>query len=377
MPEGTGTRRYRRRAAVVGRARAFSVALALWSFGACVAPPPRGAADAPAAGRPPRAARVEVTLGARRAQGTAGAAERPAGTSGLGARSPSAGARAPGSARWHAFGDELLELANRDRRAAGLRELAVDPEARAFAAAEADRLVREAAFSHHAADGSKPYLRWARRGGTAHVRENLYRLRATGERAYMLFSAERAHDRLMGSAGHRRAILEASLTGAGMAVAYDRTRNSVVVVQELVARHVALLPVSGEWRAGDARDLEGHVLTRGAEPWMAVLYREAEVGSAAARREAAARAYREGSGMPVRVFSRGDFATDPLTGRFRLAVRLPPHAGAGTYTLVVYLWDPREPRRERWASTAEGFAAATVVFDVVDAIDVAHVRGAR
>jgi uncharacterized protein YkwD len=269
--------------------------------------------------------------------------------------------------RWEAFRRELLELVNEARRATGVAEVVEDPEAAAFARAETQRLVDEGAFGHHAADGSKPYERWARRGGTAHVRENLFRLTAAGGRAYMRFDPAQAHARLMGSAGHRQNVLDPAHTGVGIGVAYDRARNSVYVVQEFVNRYLELEPGSARWRPGETRELRGRLLegVPPLEPWMAVLYREPEHGGRTARREARRRSYREGSADAVLVLSSRSFDFDPASGGLGLRVSLPGAISPGTYTLILYLAPPEQTRaRSGRRSTAQGIPASSLVFEV-------------
>ncbi len=246
-----------------------------------------------------------------------------------------------------------------------MRELAVDAEAMRFAQAEAERLVREGVFSHHAADGSKPYQRWSRAGGTAHVRENLFRLTSSDPRAYMLFDPVDAHERLMSSAGHRAPILDPWTTALGVGIAYDGFRNSVYVVEEFVARHMTIGPGDPRWQPGETRLFRGRILEgRRLEPWMAVLSREPLPRSAAAGRQAAATSYVEG-GETVLVLSGRAFEFDPAAGSFALPVTMPARASPGPYTLLLYLASAdvaRAPTGRR--STSQGVAAVNLAFEV-------------
>lgn len=247
----------------------------------------------------------------------------------------------PAGRRWVSFRREFLDLVNRARRAAGLAPVALDGEAWAFAQGEALRLVSDRTFGHYGADGSKPYQRWARIGGVAHVRENLFRLTVEGARAYMVFDPAEAHASLMSSPGHRENILDPAHTGLGVGVAYDRERNTVYVVQEFVSRYLALEPAASAWHPGETREVHGRLLDeRGVEPRMAVLYREATPGSAQARRQARRRSYREGSEERSLVLRGDAFALDPRSGEFRLRVDLPRNLAAGTYTLTLYVGPP-------------------------------------
>ncbi|HEY7460517.1 MAG TPA: CAP domain-containing protein [Gemmatimonadota bacterium] len=270
--------------------------------------------------------------------------------------------------RFEAFARDIVELVNRDRRAAGVPELTPDPEAAAFARAEATRLVAEG-FGHHAADGSKPYQRWARQGHTARLAENLFRLTARAGRAYMQFDPADAQAQLMRSPGHRRNVLDPMHTGAGVAVAFDPTRNSVYVVQEFVDRQAAVEPGPRTWRAGETQELAGRLdPTSGLEPWMAVLYREPAPGTAALSRETRRRSYTEGSDDPAVVVPRGAFGLDGASGEFRVRLRVPPGAPPGPYTLMLYV-APREriaaAGKARRLSTDLGLPVALVAYEVV------------
>jgi uncharacterized protein YkwD len=274
--------------------------------------------------------------------------------------------RATAEQRFGEFARRILALVNRDRRAARESALAVDPEAARFAQAEAARLVAEGRFDHHAADGSKPYQRWSRSGGTARVAENLYRLTARDGRAYMLFDPADAHARLMRSPGHRRNVLDAMHTGAGIAVAFDPAHNSVVVVEEFVDRHVVVEPGDRVWRAGESRALRGRVLEGGGlEPWLAVLYQEPVPGSPAARREAVRHSYTEGSDEAALVLSGGELGFDRETGEFTLRVRMPAATAPGPYTLVLYVV-PRERAARGGRRSSEGASPVTqLAYEVV------------
>ncbi len=306
---------------------------------------PRAAPATPSPAGPGRASRV-----------------RPGGARG----SPDLDPRATAEERFQDFARQLLSLVNEDRRAAHACPLPVDPEAARFAQAEARRLVEEGRFDHHAADGSKPYQRWSRRGGTARVAENLYRLTAREGRAYMLFEPADAHGRLMRSPGHRRNVLDFMHTGAGIAVAFDAARNSVVVVEEFVDRYVAVEPGDRVWRAGESRELRGRVLDgSGLEPWLAVLYREPVSGSEAARREAARHSYTEGSEEAALVLSAGELGFDRASGEFSLRVRVPPAAAPGPYTLVLYVVPRERAARGAGRSSAGAAPVTQLAYEVV------------
>jgi uncharacterized protein YkwD len=275
-------------------------------------------------------------------------------------------AHATAEERFQEFARRILALVNQDRQTARAGSLVVDAQAARFAEAEAARLVAEGRFDHHAADGSKPYQRWGRSGGTARVAENLYRLTAREGRAYMLFDPADAHERLMRSSGHRRNVLDPMHTGVGIAVAFDPGHNSVVVVEEFVDRHVVVEPGDRVWRAGDARALRGRMLDgSGLEPWLAVLYREPAPGSAAARREAGRHSYTEGSDEAVLILAGSELGFVRETGEFNLRVRVPPTAAPGPYTLVLYVV-PRERAARGGRRSSDGASpVAQLAYDIV------------
>jgi hypothetical protein len=257
----------------------------------------------------------------------------------------------------------MLELANRDRAAAGVPPVEDDPEARAFAAAEARRLVADG-FGHLAPDGSKPYQRWSRRGPGGHVRENLFRQEGGRVRAYRLFQPARAHARLMRSSGHRATILDPAHTGAGVAVIWDRGRNEVYAVQEFVSRRVRADAGPRALHPNERRRLEGRVLEPGSfAPAGASLHREPPAGSPAARRAARAGSYEEGAGAPVLAFGRRAFTRHADTGAFRLDWTAPPGLAPGDYTLFLFLEPVSAPPR-RDGGRAEPFVAAAFPYEV-------------
>jgi hypothetical protein len=256
----------------------------------------------------------------------------------------------------------MLELANRDRAAAGIPPVVDDPEAGAFAAREARRLAAEG-FGHVAADGSKPYQRWLRGGRQGHVRENLFRLGGGRVRAYMLFDPAAAHARLLGSRGHRAAILDPAHTGAGVAVIWDRERNAVYAVQEFVTRRVLVEAGPPALHPGTARLLEGRILEPAAfRPAGASLHREPAPGSRAARRAARAGSYREGDGEPALRLGRRAFVHEPRTGEFRLIWTPPRRLPPGGYTLFLFLEPVGAAPKGR--ASGEPFVAKALSYEV-------------
>ena len=256
----------------------------------------------------------------------------------------------------------MLSLVNRDRSRAGVAPLADDPHARAFARDVARRLIAEG-FGHVAADGSKPYQRWALRGVAGHVRENLFRQRAYGVRSYMVFDPAAAHARLMRSPGHRVTILDPALTGLGVAVVWDRERNTIYAVEEFVVRRLEADPGSRELTPGEGRLVEGRVLEPAAfRPAGAALHREPAKDSAEARRAARADSYREGGGEPALALGRAAFAHDPASGEFRLSWTVPARLAPGDYTLFLFLEPVEADARD--GERAAPFLAASLTYEV-------------
>jgi uncharacterized protein YkwD len=107
--------------------------------------------------------------------------------------------------------EEFVTLANGARREAGCPELAWDERAAAVARAHSEDMLRRGYFSHTSPEGVTPFER-LRRAGIAFsaAAENI----ASGIR-----SGVEVFRRWMGSAGHRRNLLNCQYTRQGVGVA--------------------------------------------------------------------------------------------------------------------------------------------------------------
>ena len=104
----------------------------------------------------------------------------------------------------------MLELVNREREAAGVPPLRMDPGIREVARAYSIQMFREGFFSHVDPSGASPFDRM-RRGDV--------RFLAAGENLALAPTVEIAHDGLMKSPGHRANILNRRFGRAGIGVA--------------------------------------------------------------------------------------------------------------------------------------------------------------
>lgn len=115
----------------------------------------------------------------------------------------------------------VVELINRDRRARGLPELAVDPDLTRLARLKARDMQEKGYFSHHSPTYGWPYEMERNAGIRARVMgaENIAQAR----------DADRAHMLFMASEGHRANILNPQHDSIGVAVV--PIRYGVLVVQ--------------------------------------------------------------------------------------------------------------------------------------------------
>lgn len=267
----------------------------------------------------------------------------------------------------------MLEAINGDRERAGLASLARDPLASRVARDHAEWLVREGRWSHHGIGGSTPYERYADAGGRGHVRENLYRqwtMTSRGSDAgdpWDRFDPAVAELRLMGSPGHRDAILDPSRTHVGIGFAVSPSRGEVVVVQELVALH-ALLDVPGRGWRGTSIPIRGRVLEEGVRPLLVAIHREPTVREWFARGTAPPRGtYDDGSGA-VTVVPPWEIEWRDGDRSFEASMARGSPSGAGRYYGIVYFASADQVERavrERWARSDLGWPGAAFVIDVL------------
>lgn len=128
----------------------------------------------------------------------------------------------------------LVDLANRDREAHGVRKLAVSPILRKAAQMKADDMAAKGYFAHNSPDGKTPWS-WFDKAG--------YSFAFAGENLAVYFSdSSEVEKAWMNSPLHRANILNSHFTEVGIALAhgiYDG-RDTVFVVQMFGT------PVAGE-----------------------------------------------------------------------------------------------------------------------------------
>lgn len=173
----------------------------------------------------------------------------------------------------------LLDEINADRAENGAPPVALDSLATVVAQQHAEAMARDGYLSHYEIDGSAPYERFGEAGGTAHVRENVFRWsrRPPDPRdagwSWPEFDVREAETWLMDSPGHRATILDPSRTHVGIGIAEDDRKGAVLVVQEFLARYARLEVSSTAWRGSPTR-IRGRMTRPGTRPLLVFVSRE-------------------------------------------------------------------------------------------------------
>ena len=128
----------------------------------------------------------------------------------------------------------LLMLINRERSAAGLDKVRLDPLAGQAAKQHADEMLAHNYFSHWDLTGRKPTRRFNLLGGFDAVGENIYY--ASNHRGGLQSLLDNAIETLMASTGHRKTMLGANYTHVGLGLALSADSKRFYLAQELVAR---------------------------------------------------------------------------------------------------------------------------------------------
>lgn len=267
---------------------------------------------------------------------------------------------------------ELISAINDDRLADGAPPVVVDSIATVVAQAHAEAMAAEVFFSHYDRRGRTPYERMAEAGSTAHVRENIFR-RAAGrvgmtERVdpWSDFDMLEVEEWLMASAGHRETILDPHRTGVGIGIAVNEQRNTIVVVQELIASHVSLKVPRQAWRKSTT-PVRGRVETRGLRPLAVVLRREPDVHPwSLSLKDPPGGPYRDGEG-PGQLVPPWDIAWHPGDRTFELEIPVGMLDEPGRYYGIAYVStagsvDGAIGRRA--FSTSEGWPGGAFIVDV-------------
>lgn len=137
---------------------------------------------------------------------------------------------------------EALKLINRDRVAAGLRPVALDPFASELADRYCETQIRNRTTGHFTTDGLTPYMRYSFAGGDHGLSENA----AAWSANYRFPDStvpdmiRRSHDSMMRELpphdGHRRTILDAAATHVGIGLAWEK--GEFRMAHEFVRRYI-------------------------------------------------------------------------------------------------------------------------------------------
>lgn len=172
----------------------------------------------------------------------------------------------------------MLELVNRDRRAAGLEPVEWDVTAALAARGHAEEMAAHGYLSHWDLMGRGPEYRYWLAGGRDAVRENVYsyyQRYVNGGGVPILDwegSVERAQNTLMNSPVHRDNILQPSHTHVGIGIAYEPERGELRIAQEFVDRYVVLETVPQGGSAGGDVTVSGRVLAGASSPLINLAY---------------------------------------------------------------------------------------------------------
>lgn len=247
-----------------------------------------------------------------------------------------------------------LRLINRDRTAAGLSPLTIDPAVSAAADAYGRAQIRNRTTGHFTVDGLAPYARYSLAGTSDALLENTAGWSAaypfTEKALYEM--VQRSHDAMMAERppedGHRRALLDPYATHAAIGVAWER--GEFRLVQLMIRRWVTWdrplarsahvgQTVSGSGRVSTGTDVEAISVHHEPIPVPlspAVASARDEYSLPESRRDYA----------PRRAGDVGDTANRGITAALRTAFPLHPDGsfhftvpftdGPGLYTVVVW-----------------------------------------
>ena len=107
------------------------------------------------------------------------------------------------------FEDQMLILINKDRKRAGLKSLAKDPEMRVVARLHSKDMFQRGYFSHYTLENKSPFDR---------MKALKIEYRTAGENLALAQTVEIAHSGLMKSKGHRENILNSKFNRVGIGI---------------------------------------------------------------------------------------------------------------------------------------------------------------
>ncbi len=172
----------------------------------------------------------------------------------------------------------MLELVNRDRRAAGLEPVEWDETAALAAQQHAEEMAVNGYLRHWDLMGRGPEYRYWLVGGRDAVWENVYSYyqRYVNGGAVPIADWEgamaRAENTLMNSLAHRENILQSSHTHVGIGIAYEPERGELRIAQEFIDRYVVVESVSEQVSWGETIEVSGRVLAGASSPLINLAY---------------------------------------------------------------------------------------------------------
>ena len=165
---------------------------------------------------------------------------------------------------------EVIRQINRDRAQYGLSPVAYDELAAMVGDWHCRKMLAEGYVSHWDRRGTKPYYRYAQRGGNDFHAENISfsKFSSSDPTAHINVRQTilRDHAKMLGEQppndGHRRTILNPHHTHVGIGLAFDQHR--VVMAQEFLSRYVRFDPSPlRKAKLKDRVEVSGYVLDAG------------------------------------------------------------------------------------------------------------------
>jgi hypothetical protein len=262
---------------------------------------------------------------------------------------------------------------NADRARHGRPPVALDSLTTVVAQDHAEEMAAGGWLSHYSATGLAPYERLAAAGGTGHVMENVFRSQERAGAEWRLddpwqrFDIRNAEEWLMGSPGHRSAILDPHRARIGVGIAVDPARAAVYVVQELVTS-AATLSHPGRVLPGEEASVSGQVQEPGARPLMLVMTREPAERPWVARGDRPPRGAYQDGGPEALVVPPWGIRWNPDDRSFGLSLRVERGAEPGRWYGILYVASEeivREALSLRRADAERGWPAAAFVVEVL------------
>jgi uncharacterized protein YkwD len=177
-----------------------------------------------------------------------------------------------------ALQQEMLDLINDDRAAAGLDPVAWDETAALAAQAHAIDMARHGYLSHWDREGHDPFYRYSQMGGLDTAQENVYLFwqRYDDGSPVPVDDWSRvvrdAQVQLMASPGHRDNILAPSHTHVGIGIAYNPETGDVRIAQLFVDDYVDLEALPLEVSVAEEIQISGLLHPGASQPLLNLAY---------------------------------------------------------------------------------------------------------